>query len=133
MNDDLVVALGTPHPKPCKDCGSTLILLSGPFGPYYGCVRYPKCQGTAKAHGDGRVAADPATEIVRGKRVYAHAIYDHLWKVGYMDRNEAGDWAKEITGVRHIGEMDARQLELLVREVFHYRRTHSIEHNYGKG
>ena len=33
----------------CPLCGGTLILREGPYGKFYGCSKYPKCQFTKKA------------------------------------------------------------------------------------
>ena len=32
----------------CPDCGKSLVLRNGPFGPFYGCSGFPACTVTAK-------------------------------------------------------------------------------------
>jgi ssDNA-binding Zn-finger/Zn-ribbon topoisomerase 1 len=128
MNDDLVIEIGKPHPQPCGDCGGRLLLKTGPFGPYYGCENYPRCHGSARAQGDGRPSGNPAHEDLRQKRIYAHAIFDHLWEAGYMGRNQAIAWAEKITGEKHIGKMTEQQLHTLVWAVNRYRKTHVAQY-----
>lgn len=33
----------------CPKCGANMVLRTGKYGQFFGCVRYPKCDGTAKA------------------------------------------------------------------------------------
>jgi len=39
----------TPKEKPtCPKCGSIMRFIRGPYGPFYGCPKYPTCRGTRK-------------------------------------------------------------------------------------
>ncbi|MCC5949216.1 MAG: type I DNA topoisomerase [Nitriliruptoraceae bacterium] len=50
LNDDGTVGEPEPEPEPdedvrCQECGKAMLLRSGRFGRFYGCVDYPKCKG----------------------------------------------------------------------------------------
>jgi len=50
LNDDGTVGEPEPEPEPdedvrCQLCSSPMVLRSGRFGRFYGCVDYPKCKG----------------------------------------------------------------------------------------
>ena len=50
LNDDGTVGEPEPEPEPdedvrCQVCGKAMLLRSGKFGRFYGCVDYPKCKG----------------------------------------------------------------------------------------
>ncbi len=45
---ELVRSPGLP-PQPCPGCGEgTLVVRSGPYGPFLGCSTFPRCRHTAK-------------------------------------------------------------------------------------
>lgn len=35
-------------PEPCPECGATMVLRKGRFGPFHACSRYPECRTTRK-------------------------------------------------------------------------------------
>jgi superfamily I DNA and/or RNA helicase len=41
-------SFGTPAEAgaPCRDCGASTKRRNGPYGPFYGCSRFPACKGT---------------------------------------------------------------------------------------
>jgi len=50
LNDDGTVGEPEPEPEPdedvrCAECGKPMLLRSGRFGRFFGCVDYPKCKG----------------------------------------------------------------------------------------
>ncbi len=50
LNDDGTVGEAEPEPEPdenvrCQNCGKPMLLRSGRFGRFYGCVDYPTCKG----------------------------------------------------------------------------------------
>ncbi len=50
LNEDGTVGEPEPEPEPdpdvlCEICGQPMLLRSGRFGQFYGCVDYPKCKG----------------------------------------------------------------------------------------
>ncbi len=50
LNDDGTVGEPEPEPEPdedvrCRECGKPMLLRSGRFGQFFGCVDYPKCKG----------------------------------------------------------------------------------------
>ncbi len=50
LNDDGTVGEPEPEPEPdedvrCQECGKPMLLRSGRYGRFFGCVDYPKCKG----------------------------------------------------------------------------------------
>jgi DNA topoisomerase I len=50
LNEDGSVGEPEPEPEPdedvrCQECGKPMLLRSGRFGRFFGCVDYPKCKG----------------------------------------------------------------------------------------
>ncbi len=50
LNDDGTVGEPEPEPEPdedvrCPECGKAMVLRSGRFGRFFGCVDYPRCKG----------------------------------------------------------------------------------------
>lgn len=41
--EDIVHRMGE---GPCPFCKSDTVLREGPYGKFYGCVRFPECRGT---------------------------------------------------------------------------------------
>jgi ssDNA-binding Zn-finger/Zn-ribbon topoisomerase 1 len=39
---------------PCPKCEKPTRLTSGPYGPFYGCTGYPKCNGKVRISSEGR-------------------------------------------------------------------------------
>ncbi|WP_018139200.1 MULTISPECIES: AAA domain-containing protein [unclassified Thioalkalivibrio] len=69
------------EPKPavngpaCPKCGKTTRLREGRYGHFYGCVKYPECNGTAQVKGKkttGRVKAKKSSE--RGRKVKRRVV-----------------------------------------------------------
>ena len=92
----------------CAECGAEMRLKPSRFGPFYGCVRWPGCEGTAGAHPDGRPLGRPADAGTKLARQCAHAAFDALWKgqIAFESRGKAYKWLAEQMGVKeiHIGD-----------------------------
>jgi ssDNA-binding Zn-finger/Zn-ribbon topoisomerase 1 len=108
----------------CADCGAPMVLrftakLNRKF---YGCSRWPACQGTHGAHqGTGEPLGTPANAETKAARIRAHEAFDELWKSGLMKRRAAYRWMAEVLGLSreaaHISRMDLATCERLVQAV----------------
>lgn len=103
----------------CPECAAPMELRSSRFGPFYGCTRYPGCDGTHGAHADGTPLGIPADRRTRLARMRAHQIFDDAtWKNGRMGRNAAYRLLQEIMGMSreeaHIGRFTVEQCERLI-------------------
>lgn len=113
----------------CPECGSPM-KLRGPqrgYGPFYGCVRYPECDGSHGAHLDGRPLGKPANRANKRMRIAAHGVFDILWKNPSfgMTRREAYNWLSAKMGAPgqvHIGEMSIDECQKVVDEVVRFIR-----------
>ncbi len=117
-------AYGRVLKHPCADCGSAMKLRSSRFGPFYGCVDYPRCRGTHGAHkATGEPLGVPANRETKAARGRAHAAFDPLWNSGSMTRREAYKWLAERLGTdeAHMGEMDVETCERVVEACREHR------------
>lgn len=105
----------------CAECGSPMRLRPSRFGDFYGCTRWPRCDGAHGAHPDGRPLGVPASKQTKRARMSAHAEFDRLWKSGLMRRDEAYAFLAEIMEIprdqAHIGQFTCEQAEELVRRL----------------
>jgi ssDNA-binding Zn-finger/Zn-ribbon topoisomerase 1 len=87
---------------------------------FYGCTRYPDCDGTHGAHPDGSPLGRPADKVTKGARMRAHEAFDQLWKGDspLMTRAQAYSWLESYfdleEGEGHIGRFTREQCEALV-------------------
>jgi ssDNA-binding Zn-finger/Zn-ribbon topoisomerase 1 len=105
------VPYGKVLDHPCPDCGANMTLRRSRFGPFYGCVGYPKCKGTHGAHkASGEPLGIPANAATKRARIGAHDVFDVLWKGegAPMKRRNAYRWLADEMGLEkvHIGELD---------------------------
>lgn len=100
----------------CADCGAEMKLRQSRYGPFYGCPRYPECDGKHGAHPNGDPLGVPAKKATREARQRAHAAFDELWRSGELSRGQAYKRLAEHMGVDevHIGEMDEEQCDQVV-------------------
>lgn len=96
-------------------CGGRLVLRMG-FRinrRFYGCERYPACNGTLPANADGSPRGQPRTKEVQGARNQAHAAFDRLWREKHCSRGGAYAWLQEVTGLSkgeaHISMFDVER------------------------
>ena len=105
----------------CADCGAPMQLRSSRYGPFYGCTRFPECDGTHGAHPDGAPLGQPADHHTRRARIQAHEAFDDLWKAGRMKRRTAYHWMQRAMHLpperAHIGRFTAGQCYRLIRLV----------------
>jgi ssDNA-binding Zn-finger/Zn-ribbon topoisomerase 1 len=107
----------------CPECGAMLKLRNSKHGLFYGCEKYPACKSSHGAYDDGRPKGTPGTKATNKARIFAHRIFDRLWKVkagekARMTRSQAYTWMKKTMklsdGEAHIGKFSIEQCEKLV-------------------
>lgn len=107
----------------CPECGAGMRLRNSKHGLFYGCVKYPECKASHGAYNDGRPKGTPGDKETRKARIFAHRIFDRLWKdkVGdkpRMSRPQAYAWMRKVLKLSeseaHIGKFTAAQCETLV-------------------
>ena len=95
------------------------------YGQFYGCTRYPACQGTHGAHADGTPLGIPANRETKEARMAAHAAFDQLWQDGQMSRNRAYQVLRDLMGMTqeeaHIGRFTKEQCEQLIGKLAEYQ------------
>lgn len=130
---DSTLPLGTVLEHPCAECGAPMELRSSKFGLFYGCTRYPECQGKHGAHKNGQPLGIPADKETKRARMDAHETFDTLWKGGQMSRSFAYQWMQEQMGLSseeaHIGRFTIEQCRLLQEKVWAFvtRTTDTID------
>ncbi len=115
------------HRVICADCGSPMNLRDSKHGKFYGCTRYPQCNGTHGAQKDGRPLGKPADMATKDARIRAHAVFDMLWKGSRKEkkkrwysvtRTEAYEWMQNQMNLSadeaHIGLFSIDQCQSLI-------------------
>jgi ssDNA-binding Zn-finger/Zn-ribbon topoisomerase 1 len=111
----------------CGDCGAPMVLRTtnkytyrnGDPRPFYGCSRWPECQGTHGAHPDGRPMGIPGDAATKKARHEAHLAFEALcqqrgWVGGKHQKRGAYTWLGRKLGIIeqqietecHIGRFD---------------------------
>jgi ssDNA-binding Zn-finger/Zn-ribbon topoisomerase 1 len=103
---------------------------SSRFGLFYGCTRWPECNGTHGAHQKtGEPLGTPANADTKRARIRAHAAFDQLWKEGGMKRTEAYRWMQATLGLSareaHISMLDEATCERLMVAIKRRHTTHA--------
>ena len=101
---------GTPHPDRCPDCGALLLLRANVERPFYGCTNYPKCQGAAGAHPDGRPLGRAVGSKERTMRVLAHRLFKQTQGALQIDRSSV------YASLRHHMQMETVHIGTLPLE-----------------
>lgn len=101
----------------CGECGAPMVLRPYQGKQFYGCTRYPECDGTHGAHPNGAPLGIPADKATKAARMEAHAAFDKLWRDGSMTRKGAYAWLCKSMGLSkeqgHIGRFSAEQCHQL--------------------
>jgi len=117
---------GTPDEQrvicPEADCGSEMRLrFSEKTGRwFYGCKRWPNCDGIIPAKKDGTPDGRPSKKEDRSARQRAHSVFDRLWKGedAQMSRGSAYEWMQNRLGLTpdeaHIAQFDEARSEELI-------------------
>lgn len=103
----------------CPECGADLVFkATGKFGPFYGCVNWPKCNGAHSAHDDGTPMGVPADQATRTKRREAHNSFDSLRIELCWSRRHSYAWLAarmNLSSVKcHIGRFNINQCEQVI-------------------
>jgi len=112
----------------CGECRSPMRLLeSRKFGKFYGCTKWPECNGTHGAHQKtGKPLGIPTNAETKKARILAHEVFDILWKRGKMTRKEAYKWMRKNLSLSsedaHISRFDIATCELLISAIKEKRK-----------
>lgn len=104
-------------------CGGELVLRwSGRLESwFYGCTRFPECEGVLPANEDGSPRGRPRTRELQGWRNRAHQAFDRIWKDGHVSRGVAYAWLQAASGwsaqQAHMFEMSVQQCQRVIRLV----------------
>ena len=115
----LLLELGTPHSDPCAECGSVLVLRwNKKYGPYYGCINYPACRGSAGAHNDGFPNSNPGKLRLKQARVTAHQIIEAWREHQMLSKNEVKTWLIKKFGKEiHVGYMNMDEVMSFIKKM----------------
>ena len=99
----------------CADCGSRMRRRWSERRRkwFYGCVRWPQCNGVLGCHPDGSPLGKPADSATRMARSRLHELFDGLWHgpARRMRRKDAYALLARLLGMRgedcHIALFDA--------------------------
>jgi ssDNA-binding Zn-finger/Zn-ribbon topoisomerase 1 len=109
------------HVVPCGECGAPMALRDGAYGRFWGCSRWPACNGVHGAHPSGAPLGVPANAETRLARIGAHTAFDRVWQSGSMSRRGAYRWMQKVLRLSsteaHIGRLTLAQCRALERAV----------------
>jgi ssDNA-binding Zn-finger/Zn-ribbon topoisomerase 1 len=127
---DEAIGLGFPNERfdlMCPECGLPMRLRTSKHGLFYGCTGYPTCKACHGAYNDGRPKGTPGDKDTRRARVFAHRIFDRLWKKtgeekARMTRAQAYAWMRKALKLSeseaHIGMLTTEQCQKLVAAIY---------------
>ena len=116
LSDEQIVAINRAPTPECPNCQTKMVLRRSRYGLFYGCQRYPVCQGTHGAHPNGKPLGTPATDDVKRLRIRAHALLD----AKYGRKRYFSPLAKMLGIPReqaHIAMLTKTQLETVIAYV----------------
>jgi ssDNA-binding Zn-finger/Zn-ribbon topoisomerase 1 len=100
---------------------------------FYGCSRWPGCEGILPANENGSPRGRPRTRELQGWRNRAHGAFDPIWQEGHCSRNGAYGWLQEVMELTadeaHMFEMSIEQCKRVVEKV----QTHGPGTEFWKG
>lgn len=121
----------------CGDCGAKMVLRkSHKYNtPFYGCSRYPDCDGKHGARADGSPKGIPGNKATRVARIRAHTIFDQIWKERLVQRrSDAYGWLRKAMRLSHkeghIARFTEAQCEELIRLC--YQHFPSLQTRYSR-
>lgn len=96
-----------------------MALRDSRYGPFYGCLSWPACQGTHGAHKtSGEPLGVPANAETRALRHQAHVAFDGIAARLGMSGRERYGWLMHLTGKSsmeaHIGRFNADECRKLI-------------------
>lgn len=113
VSDARLRQINTVETPACPDCGSSMKLRRSRFGLFYGCPRYPACQGTHGAHPDGKPLGVPANAEGKRLRMRAHELLE-----ARFGRKHYFAFLRKTLGISieeaHVGTLSKAQLEIVI-------------------
>jgi ssDNA-binding Zn-finger/Zn-ribbon topoisomerase 1 len=111
-------------PIDCPECGAPMLLRRGEFRLFFGCTRWPLCDGTHGAHPDGTPLGVPGNAETKAARRKAH---DALAKIERMiGKRAAYKWLATVLHLDkdacHIGMFDKEMCAKVEGAVATYTR-----------
>ncbi len=113
----------------CPYCGSSAVLRNGDFvygerslgGKLLVCARYPKCNSYVSVHKDTNLPKGTlANGDLRNKRIQTHRVFDQIWKLGIMKKQDAYRWLQYRLGLNsaqtHIGNFSEYMCNQVIKE-----------------
>ena len=109
--------------RPQCFCGAPMTQRrSKEFGKFWGCTRWPTCDGIIGGHPDGRPLGTPADKATRQLRIRCHSLLDGLWEPMEQEkrayRRAAYVWLSEALELEedeaHIASLNTAQCEQLL-------------------
>lgn len=117
----------TEHEVKCAECGAKMRLIqsktlkykSDEFRLFYGCCRYPRCNGRHGAHPDGKPLGIPANEETRALRHALHNLFDPLWREAGWNIKQAYKWLADVLQKEnaHIGSLNAEECRFVIEKI----------------
>ena len=87
----------------------------------YVCPDYPQCDSYVGVHrGTTIPKGTMADKALRGKRIYAHKVFDRLWIEGHMSRTASYHWMRDAFSLSghdaHISMLSSEMCDVLISE-----------------
>lgn len=120
LDYDALESKRDPPEGPKCYCGSPTVLRSSKYGFFYGCTRWPGCDGKVGVHpGTTKPLGTVADKPTRFARSVAHATFDAIWQSDEgPSRGGAYQWLASRMSLDqqdcHIGQMDLEQCKRVV-------------------
>lgn len=106
---------------------------NGEYRKFWGCTRWPKCDGTIGAHPNGCPLGIPVTKNIQSLRVQAHKLAEKIWgdfnKITKAERNAMYAWIRENSSKGHIGKMIEPELKDLIKKLERKKIEHEPTNN----
>src|SRR3989344_7903451 len=110
----------------CPECGAPMTLREttkyktkkGLARKFYGCTRYPVCNGTHGAHPDGKPLGVPGDKETKQWRIKAHDALDTLSKKFGYNKADSYKLLQTTMGMNsekaHIGRFNIEECKTLI-------------------
>lgn len=106
----------TEHAVICPECGAPMKLRrtakfkwkNGQNRLFYGCSKFPQCDGVHGAHPDGRPLGVPGDKYTKAARQRAHRQFDALLAERGWSKGKAYRWLGEQMGMKTREEVKAK-------------------------
>jgi hypothetical protein len=114
----------------CPNCGAEMTLRTtnkfkyrnGSPRKFYGCSRWPLCNGILASHPNGEVASTPADPETKALRKEAHSIAELIWGAWddpLADKFGMYRWLEKNTSSGHIGKLSKTELHIVIKKLKH--------------